>query len=318
MLLPSLLPFAILAVAVSIPEPLPIFGPFCGTPAPVYANGTKAANWTDYIASFETLPSPGGQGITDAWGNDGGPIPWPRTGTHQAVIPYCFTQEWDRRYIRNIVENGMAKWIEHLGGPASEEARHAISFQERKDTQGKPLYCGQPNNRDAWNPNVPHDTVAFEYSDDRAWGASMAHEHNRADRDTWVKIDFRHLVDWPACWARARSQEGLAITPTDVCTSMPRALKYGCSCSGFIKNHVEPGWTINSHSYYDLASIMHYASVTGYSNTKCIEEGEDCPVMAYVDAERHELGTRLLEQVRKPSSKDLVWVKKTYPWKEEE
>lgn len=112
MLLPSLLPFAILAVAVSIPEPLPIFGPFCGTPAPVYANGTKAANWTDYIASFETLPSPGGQGITDAWGNDGGPIPWPRTGTHQAVIPYCFTQEWDRRYIRNIVENGMAKWIE--------------------------------------------------------------------------------------------------------------------------------------------------------------------------------------------------------------
>lgn len=40
------------------------------------------------------------------------------------------------------------------------------------------MYCGQPNNRDAWNPNVPHDTVAFEYSDDRAWGASVGLTRN--------------------------------------------------------------------------------------------------------------------------------------------
>jgi len=28
------------------------------------------------------------------------------------VIPYCFTQEWDRHNIRHITESGMAKWVE--------------------------------------------------------------------------------------------------------------------------------------------------------------------------------------------------------------
>ncbi|KAJ5056903.1 hypothetical protein J3E74DRAFT_467807 [Bipolaris maydis] len=310
----SLLPFLALLATALAQETVPKFGPFCGTPVPVYDNGTKATNWPGYIAELEKHEALNGQGSTDAWGTEGGPIRWPRTGEHQVIIPYCFAQEHDRRNIRNVVENGMAKWIEHLGGPASRTSGHAISFQERKNAQGKPLYCASPTNRDAWNDKVPHDTLAMEYTENKGWGGSMAHEHNHPDRDTYLKITPKALADWDSCWQRVHAHEGPLITLENLCRSIRLTIKYGCTCAAFVKNYVEPGWPIKSNAGFDIASIMHYASVSGYSNQRCITKGEDCPVVAYVDPKDHGKGTRLVEQVRRPSEKDLMWVKRNYPW----
>ena len=107
------LQLAALAIAAAIQEPLPTCGSLCGTPAPVFDNGTRATNWADYIQDLEARTGlNGAQGVTEAWGNDGGPIPWPRNNEGRVVIPYCFVAEWDRKSIRNVVENGMGKWLE--------------------------------------------------------------------------------------------------------------------------------------------------------------------------------------------------------------
>ncbi|KAL1801677.1 hypothetical protein ACET3X_002019 [Alternaria dauci] len=343
------LQLAALAVAVAINDPALNYGPFCGTPSPVYDNGTKATNWAEYFEELEKTSGQNGQGATDAWDAKPGPIPWPRNSENKVVIPYCFTQEWDRRNIRHITESGMDKWIEYLGGTAGADSGHAISFQERLDSQGNPMYCAPVKKyRDGWNAGIPYDTVAIEFMDGGGWGGSVgltrngkpwqnlvrlsdgftlggvlhelghalgqAHEHNRVDRDTYVKIQYKQLVDWEDCWARARHKEGDRVTEDGLCSSMYRALKYQCTCASFIKNMVEPGWPIKADSGYDLESIMHYPSMSGYAKPDCNNDGEDCPVQQYMDWNDHEQGTTLLNRATKPSQMDIMWVKRNYPW----
>ncbi|CAI9637378.1 unnamed protein product [Alternaria burnsii] len=88
---------AALAVAVAINDPSLNFSPFCGTPSPVYDNGTQATGWAEYFEELEKTSGQNGQGVTDAWDAKPGPIPWPRDSENKVVIPYCFTQEWDRK-----------------------------------------------------------------------------------------------------------------------------------------------------------------------------------------------------------------------------
>lgn len=94
----------------------------------------------------------------------------------------------------------------------------------------------------------------------------MAHEHNRIDRDPYIKVNYQHLADWDLCWNRAHQQEGPLLTPDHLCQSIHLAIKYRCSCSAFVKNFVEPGWPIKADgsSGYDLDSIIHYPSQAGY------------------------------------------------------
>ncbi|RYN51475.1 hypothetical protein AA0118_g10507 [Alternaria tenuissima] len=116
------------------------------------------------------------------------------------------------------------------------------------------------------------------------------------------------------CWTRARQKEGDRITEDGLCLSMYRALKYQCTCASFIKNMVEPGWPIKANSGYDLESIMHYPSMSGYAKPDCNNDGEDCPVQQYIDRNDHGKGTTLLNRATKPSQMDIMWVKRTYPW----
>jgi hypothetical protein len=69
------------------------------------------------------------------------------------------------------------------------------------------------------------------------------------------------------------------------------------------------------HEHLDLASIMHYPSNSGYAKKSCIDDGEDCPLYAYVDSNDHSKGKYMIEQSRKPSLDDILWVKRNYPWK---
>jgi hypothetical protein len=113
MFLYLILQLIVLVAAVAIRDPGSNSTFTCGTPLPVFDNGTRANSWDEYFFEIErTEPnSNGGQGVTDAWGNDGGPILWPRNNENKVVIPYCFMDHNDRRNVRNVVENGMANWI---------------------------------------------------------------------------------------------------------------------------------------------------------------------------------------------------------------
>lgn len=90
----------------------------------------------------------------------------------------------------------------------------------------------------------------------------MAHEHNRLGRDEHIYIKYKLLADWDDYWKRARAAEP-DIIPDGVCHDTSKAIKYSCSYAAFIKNFVEPKWSIHSFGPYDLDSIMHYPSKTG-------------------------------------------------------
>jgi hypothetical protein len=205
----------------------------------------------------------------------------------------------------------------YLGGEAGTTSDHAISFKERLDKDNKSIYCTKKAFRNTWNPDVPYDIVAVEWTRGASWGTGvaltqngkpwnqqlhiangwtligamheighvlgMAHEAARSDRDTYSWFDYHKLVDWDRCWAKARQAEGDRITEDGFCMSISKSIRYGCSCSSFVKNFVEPGWAIKASSGYDLASIMHYPSNSGYSKQSCADDGEDCPLYAYVD-----------------------------------
>jgi hypothetical protein len=136
-------------------------------------------------------------------------------------------------------------------------------------------------------------------------------------RDSDVRIACETYTDFVHPHLEARQAEGDHITEDGLCMSMYRAIKYGCSCSSYIKNMVEPGWAIKAGSGYDLNSIMHYPSRSGHGNQKCADDGDDCPLYAYVDSNNHGEGVYEVLQPRAPSEADIMWVKRNYPWKKE-
>jgi hypothetical protein len=146
---------------------------------------------------------------------------------------------------------------------------------------------------------------------------SMAHEAARGDRDTYIWFDYHWLVDWDWCWHKARQAEGDRITEDGLCMSMYKAIKYGCSSSSYTRNLVEPGWAIKAGSGYDLNSIMHYPSRSGHALQQCADDGDMCPLYAYVDSNNHGEGVYELVQPRNPSEADIMWVQGNYPWKKE-
>jgi hypothetical protein len=84
----------------------------------------------------------------------------------------------DRTNIRNVVENGMGKWIEYLGGETSQTSGHVISFKERRDKDNNPAYCAKTGDCNTWNKDVPLDTVAIEWTRGASWGSSVALTQN--------------------------------------------------------------------------------------------------------------------------------------------
>jgi hypothetical protein len=92
----------------------------CGTPLPAFDNGTRANSWDEYFFEVErTEPNGnGGQGVTDAWGKDGGPIPWPRNNKNQVVIPYCLwittTVAMSATSSRTVWESGSSKLLPRI------------------------------------------------------------------------------------------------------------------------------------------------------------------------------------------------------------
>jgi hypothetical protein len=80
-------------------------------------------------------------GVSTAFGNTNGPIPWPRDKKNLITIPYCYAREYDKTNVRTILEPAISSWEKALGGKASKDAGHGIVFKEVKDDDGKSIYC---------------------------------------------------------------------------------------------------------------------------------------------------------------------------------
>ncbi|CAN9221795.1 unnamed protein product [Alternaria alternata] len=348
---PNLLQFVALASAGVIkhkPGPNDIFS--CGIPLPTFENGTRAASWAQYLDETQAYIGQNGQGATDMFAGPVGraPVRWPRNSDNKAVIPYCYQTE----EVKDVLVDQQAP--SYLG-PAGKEAGHAISFEEQLNSEGKPIYC-TPDSKapDEWNSALPHATLAIYWGgDEMGWSASvglqpnqetpwanqlhigdgeclhcvlhelghvmgMVHEHQRSDRDTYIKVQYENINDFEECWERAKVKGDPKVTRSDICDNMRYALKYDCLCGHFVKGitgNLLPLFTLD---VYDIDSVMHYPSSSG-ATTECPNYGSEessnrCPIQVYIDYEDQSKGLTMLVPNLRPSDQDIKWVKHGYPY----
>jgi hypothetical protein len=77
----------------------------------------------------------------------------------------------------------------YLGGTAGHGSGHAISFKERLDSAGKPMYCAPVKKyRDGWNSGIHHDIVAIEFTDGGGWGGAVGLTQNGKPWQNLVRL----------------------------------------------------------------------------------------------------------------------------------
>ncbi|KAL5379535.1 hypothetical protein DPSP01_008412 [Paraphaeosphaeria sporulosa] len=79
---------------------------------------------------------------------------------------YCYADYNTRNALKRNIEGAVQFWMSALGGPASAETGHSLSFKEIKSDRNWPLYCYSytyldPDHPGEWNPAVPPDTLAL-------------------------------------------------------------------------------------------------------------------------------------------------------------
>jgi len=96
-----------------------------------------------------------------------------------------------------------------------------------------------------------------------------------------------------------------------------RATNAGIPTYNFLIPHIwKDGTTIpyDLESPYDIHSIMQYESEMGAPGQQCVRD-EDCPMVQIVrDAQGNDVGRARIPFNWVPSSADVAFVKKYYPW----
>jgi hypothetical protein len=144
----------------------------------------------------------------------------------------------------------------------------------------------------------------------------MAHEHQRSERNDYVRYDCTKLLDYHDAIARAREDDP-SLTSTEFCTDLKLANKYGFSGRSYMQVMEldrKTGYTLTSDTPYYANSIMHYHSyIMGNENCQRGNQAK-CPLGVYRDSNVHEQGFEIIPLWFKPSAWDVAWVKIFYPW----
>jgi hypothetical protein len=126
----------------------------------------------------------------------------------------------------------------------------------------------------------------------------MAHEHQRAKRDTYVRYDCTKLLDYSDAYVRGRL-DNPTLTSHQLCTDVLIAEKYSFSGRSFMQT-VEldgtAGYTLNSETPYDVNSVMRYHSyIMGDENCQRGDQAQ-CPLE--VDRDSNVSGSVLIVESR--------------------
>ncbi|KAF2009551.1 hypothetical protein BU24DRAFT_78049 [Aaosphaeria arxii CBS 175.79] len=281
---------------------------------------------------------------------------WPRDpATGRVVINYCYYDHISRGMIApsQLIEAAIELWMRALGGPASQATRHGIVFKERQ-YNGYPLYCYEHGSWENWNHLIPLDTLVIRHvtnaqlaaratvgyynmNPPHAWKMQMqiglraeptvvvhelghvfgmVHEHQRVDRDTYVKYQCERVPQFANAWALA-SQAGYTVR--QLCEDPVIGLRYGFPvwdwtsgyATGASDNQGQPRvFPIFSDSaQYDLYSVMHYGTLVS-----CANDLSTCPLVKYRDPNNHAAGVEVIAHNGYPSPLDAQWVKETYSY----
>jgi hypothetical protein len=111
-----------------------------------------------------------------------------------------------------------------------------------------------------------------------------------------------------------------SITTWEFCNTHVIASKYSFRGYEYIKGAaIHADWTIRTGGTYDYSSITHYGTSTD-GNDDCVGHGErkDCALMRYKgDPNSRSKGNgdvEWMDEYQKPSTQDVVWLKRMYPW----
>ncbi|KAF2661064.1 hypothetical protein K491DRAFT_711314 [Lophiostoma macrostomum CBS 122681] len=146
----------------------------------------------------------------------------------------------------------------------------------------------------------------------------MVHEHQRADRDLFIKYNCDKVFGFDAAWQKA-SADG--ISKDRLCNDAQVATYYGFWAGvQFIRGFIGVlKWEVVGSGAYDIESIMHYASDAGVADqTRCNANHPDEPAMCVMafwkNPSKHDAGWETRFRQNPISQRDVAWVKKVYPW----
>ncbi|KAJ8107672.1 hypothetical protein OPT61_g8707 [Boeremia exigua] len=247
--------------------------------------------------------------------------PWPevvRNGRKVRVVTYCYTNKVarDRLDCPHVAE-GFKRWRDKLDSPPFKGTTNLV-WEELNDgnrdrSKRKPVYCFDSNRM--WDPTkVPGDTlwIAFDASGNRGGMASvgydnsrpknedmvshsatlfdqqltkavfgMIHEHQRHDRDDYVRYDCKKLDGYSTAIAQVRAEKKLNYEDAHklLCEDEAFAESFGFSSYEYFK---DPAGLIHDEvsSPFDVESLMMYGS-DGFAPPQCETDMNACPLLKY-------------------------------------
>jgi len=100
----------------------------------------------------------------------------------------------------------------------------------------------------------------------------------------------------------------------DLKDNIEYARKYDFRGSAYVKGGPEKDKPIDGDGGFDYESIMLYSSI-GNSDGRCYDDVEQCPLVKITkDEGGNVIGKERIWNIKKPSQKDVQFVKKYYPW----
>ncbi|PSN75602.1 hypothetical protein BS50DRAFT_644514 [Corynespora cassiicola Philippines] len=289
-------------------------------------------------------------------GIEGAPNPWPRNPQNNLVeITYCYLNQRSRDEARSNLEDAIKGWIDALGGPASHVTGHGLAFRDVKDDEGNPIFCSEDGGSGGsnWNSEIPLGTMNVEYRRDvtgeasmwyrldssNPWrnhlkiGASadvvstmhelghkfgMGHEHQRADRDQFVRFRCHNLIGFEEATEDAQENDR-GMNWQIMCEDPRYSTIWGFTAIAQYSLNFIPDASFQvlplhtDDTPYDILSIMHYP--TGiHSYDACLTDWEldQCDMVKWKTPK--EAGVEWIARNMKPSAGDLAFVRRHYPW----
>jgi hypothetical protein len=171
------------------------------------------------------------------------PLIWPRIGSYH-IVYYCYDDVQTYNALREPVSAAIKTWEKALGPPNARNG-HSVMFKMATNRRGRPYFCQHRPGR--WNKNVLPNTLAIQdkrgvqahckatyggswrpQSKVKGWKfkmevgwdytvnflvhefghvLGMAHEHQRPDRDKYIKFNCKNLWGFKEALDQAQSTQ---------------------------------------------------------------------------------------------------------------
>jgi hypothetical protein len=145
----------------------------------------------------------------------------------------------------------------------------------------------------------------------------MIHEQCRNDRDEFLHFECENIQDFGRAMAAA-IKTGEVNWKEKLCEEKDYANRFEFDSAQFTKNYesqIIPGMIDEGN--FDFGSVMLYPS-HAFSNPECSPDNLDkCPLAQLDKVNGEVMGKSYIHENVAPSSGDIAFIKKWYPWEDD-